>query len=208
MSSGAYIALSGLQTRAIQLDRLASDIANVGTSGYKAERSTTEAAARPSFGAVLQSAIDVTEGGRMVDFRGGTIAPTGGDLDIAIQGRGFFAIETPEGTRYTRNGHFTRRADGVLATEDGDAVLGDTGPLRLSSPGALSIDQDGQVRVGETPVGRARLVDFPSYDGLQREDGARFRRRPAWLPCPRPTRGRSPARSSSRTCRSSNASPN
>jgi flagellar basal-body rod protein FlgG len=178
MSSGAYVALSGLQARAAQLERLASDLANVGTSGYKAERGTTAAAEREpdSFAKILRSAVDVADGPHAVDFSPGAITTTGRDFDMAIDGRGFFAVETPEGVRYTRNGHFTRRADGVLATEEGFAVQGEDGPLTLpESGGTVRVDDDGQIRVGESIVGRPRIVDFDAYGQLGRQDGALFR---------------------------------
>jgi flagellar basal-body rod protein FlgF len=178
MSSGAYVALSGLQARQAQLERLASDLANVGTSGYKAERGTTAAAERPAdaFADALRSAVDVADGPRAVDFRTGSITSTGRDLDLAIDGPGFFTLETPDGVRYTRNGNFTRRADGVLANQEGFAVLGENGPLTLPKEGgAISIAEDGQIRVGQTPIGKPRIVDFANYDQLAREDGARFR---------------------------------
>jgi len=111
-----------------------------------------------------------------VDFRNGAIEPTGRDLDLAIDGRGFFTVETPDGVRYTRNGHFTRRADGVLATEQGFAVLGENGRLTLPpTNGVVSIAEDGQIRVGETPIGRPQIVDFANYEQLGREEGAMFR---------------------------------
>jgi flagellar basal-body rod protein FlgF len=178
MSSGAYVALSGLQARSAQLERLASDLANVATAGYKAERGTTAAAERPrdAFEAMLKSAVDVADGPREVDFRPGAITSTGRDFDFAIDGRGFFTVESPDGVRYTRNGHFTRRADGVLATEEGFAVLSDNGPLTLpSGGGAITIGDDGQIRVGQTPVGRPKIVDFDRYEQLGREDGVSFR---------------------------------
>src|SRR6187455_1477765 len=69
MSSGShYIALSGLKARADELDRLASDLANLSTAGYKGERDTTAAAERPTFDRTLQSAIDTVHGGRRVDM--------------------------------------------------------------------------------------------------------------------------------------------
>jgi flagellar basal-body rod protein FlgG len=132
--------LSGLQARSAQLERLAADLANVGTAGYKAELGTTAAAERDdAFARALRSAVDVADGPRALDFRNGAIATTGRDLDFAIDGKGFFAIETTEGVRYTRNGHFTRRADGVLATEEGFAVLGETGPPSISRFGIIHI---------------------------------------------------------------------
>ena len=68
MAGGTYAALSGLRTRMEQLDRLASDIANAKTAGYKAERVTLNAAERPDFGRALQSAIDVAPGPGHLDF--------------------------------------------------------------------------------------------------------------------------------------------
>ena len=123
MPGGAYSALSGMQARLADLDRLASDIANVGTSGYKTERGATVAAERPSFRAALDSAVDVTTGGTRLDFRPGTIGTTGRDLDAAIEGAGFFVVNTPNGERYTRNGSFVRRGDGVLTASDGLPIV-------------------------------------------------------------------------------------
>ena len=107
MAGSQYIALSGMRSRLDQLDRLASDIANVGTTGYKSERAGDSQADRPHFSNVLQSAIDVTSGTRRLDLRPGTMASTGRDLDMAVEGPGFFVIDTPAGPRYTRNGHFS-----------------------------------------------------------------------------------------------------
>jgi flagellar basal body rod protein FlgG len=174
MAGSAYIALSGLRTRADQLERLASDIANSGTAGYKAERSATEAAERPSFADTLRSAVDVAPGPVRVDFRPGTLGPTGRDLDLAIEGRGFFVVETPAGLRYTRNGHFERQSDGALTTADGFPVLGDNGPLRLG-PGPIGVDDGGTVSAGGVTAGRLRIVDFDDKTLLGREEAARFR---------------------------------
>ena len=174
MAGGAYVALSGLRTRSQHLDRLAADIANGSTSGYKAQRGTTSAAERPVFGRALQSAIDVADGPDQYDFRNGTIAATGRDLDFAIEGRGFFVLQTDAGPRYTRNGHFDRSADGTLVTEDGSAVLGEGGPIKLG-PGAIGIGSDGSIRTGTTLAGRLQMVDFPDYKHLTREGAARFR---------------------------------
>jgi len=178
MSSGAYVALSGLQARAEQLNRLAGDLANIGTAGYKAERGTTAAAERPgaAFGNALQSAIDVAEGPRAIDMHNGALTPTGRDLDLAIDGRGFFVISTADGVRYTRNGHFTRRSDNVLVTEQGDPVMSESGPLKLPAGGGpIRIGDDGQLMAGDTVIGKPQIVDFANASGLSREEGALFR---------------------------------
>jgi len=174
MSGGAYSALSGMQTRLEELDRVAFDLANVSTAGYKTERLAKQAAERDEFGQMLESAVDVIATGTKIDFRSGTIATTGRDLDVAIDGRGFFVIETEAGERYTRNGSWQRRADGVIATVDGEPVLGEGGELALG-PGAVSISPDGTVKSGDAIVGRLRVVEFASEKDLIRESGSRFR---------------------------------
>ena len=173
MAGGAYTALSGLLTRTAQLDRVAADLANVNTAGYKSERVTTVAAQRSDFARALESAVDVTSGPGRIDMRNGTMTTTGRDLDFALEGSGFFEVETPQGVRYTRNGQFDRKADGTLITSDGMTVLGQNGPIRLAS-GAISVDQDGTIRTGNTVAGKLRIVDFGDHTGLQREEHGRF----------------------------------
>lgn len=173
MAGGIYAALSGLQARTGRLDRLAADIANAGTTGYKSETSTTIAAERSTFAAMLDSAVDVATPETGNDFRTGAIAPTGRDLDIALEGPGFFAIETPGGTLYTRNGHFTRSVDGTLTAQDGSPVAGEAGPIRLPA-GDVEVAADGTIKVGKSAVGKLRLVAFDDVTKLQRVDGVRF----------------------------------
>ncbi len=176
MAGGAYVALSGLRTRLDQLDRLAADIANVNTAGYKGERVATTKVDRPDFGQVLQTAVDVAAAPGLLDMRNGSFTTTGRDLDVALEGSGFLAIDTPGGTRYTRNGAFTRRADGTLTTEDGMVVQGDNGPIRLASDaGPVSIEADGTIRSGDEVAGKLKVVDFDDYTTLTREDSGRLR---------------------------------
>ena len=121
MPGGVYSALSGMRLRLDDLDRIAADLANTETAGYKTERTSTETAPR-AFQTALDAAIDATRGGYKVDFRPGTMNGTGRELDVAIDGRGFFEIETPAGLRYTRGGNFVRDTDGRLTTADGPAL--------------------------------------------------------------------------------------
>ena len=177
MPGGAYSALSGMRARLEDLDRLASDLANVGTSGYKTERTSTVAAERPSFRAVLDSAVDVTTGSTRLDFKPGTIGTTGRSLDAAIEGQGFFAVSTPAGERYTRSGAFMRSGDGTLTTNDGLPVLGAGTPgvpLKVGT-GQISISEDGTVKAGDVVAGKLKLVSFESEDDIERETGTRFK---------------------------------
>lgn len=173
MAGGIYAALSGLQLRTNRLDRLASDISNVGSPGYKAERSGNVAVERPRFSDVLDSVVDVAAAPSGSNLRNGEVNPTGRDLDLAIEGTGFFAVQTTAGVRYTRNGSFSRATDGTLTTKDGSPVLGERGPIKLGS-GKLSIDTDGTVKAAGEDVGRIRIVTFDRPSRLIREDGVRF----------------------------------
>jgi flagellar basal-body rod protein FlgF len=173
MAGGAYSALSGMRTRLEELDRIASDLANVTTAGYKIERAGVQTMEREEFGRELDSAVDVMVGAKRVDFKPGVLATTGNELDAALDGRGFFAIDTPAGVRYTRNGGFTRRADGLLTTQQGEPVLGESGEIQLGR-GAVTIDPDGTIRSGGAVVGQLQIVDFAESD-LVHETGARFR---------------------------------
>ena len=190
MAGGTYSALSGLRTRLAQLDRIASDIANAGTAGYKTERVPTVESRRPDFGQVLQTAIDVAAAPGLVDFRDGSIQTTNRDLDVALEGRGFFEIDTAEGVRYTRNGQFSRRPDGTLVTADGAIVRGDTGTAITVGQGAISFEPDGSVRAGGVLAGKLKVVDFGDYVGLRREEGGRFRAEAGSTPVDAPATSR------------------
>jgi flagellar basal body rod protein FlgG len=174
MAGGYYTALSGMRARQEALDRIASDIANVSTAGYKTERAGTVQADRPSFGATLQSAVDVMNGESKIDFRPGAQASTGRSLDLAIEGEGFFVIDTPQGPRYTRNGHFMRSSDGTLTTDAGEVVQGAAGPIKLAE-GEIEVEADGTVRGGKAAAGTIKVVTFAPGTELEREGASRFR---------------------------------
>ena len=175
MPGGVYSALSGLSTRTERLDRIAEDISNAATPGYKGDRATMMASDRSTFSEKLSSSVDVLLSKPIPDFREGVVVASGRDLDFAIQGNGFFQIQTPAGLRYTRSGHFTKSADGSIITTSGDLVLGQDGnPLKLP-PGSMTFDADGNIRVGNTAVGRPAVMTFKNLNQLIREGGVRFK---------------------------------
>ena len=173
MAGTEYVALSGMRARLEQLDQLAADIANIGTTGYKGTRQSHVAAPRDSFGDTLQTAIDATTGDKHLDMTPGTLVPTGRSLDVALDGDGFFVVNTPNGTRYTRDGHFLRADDGTLTTDDGAVVQGTNGPIKLGA-GDTKIDEHGAVWSGATQVGQLAVVTFPDTGSLLPEGGATF----------------------------------
>jgi len=173
MSGGHYIALSALRTRMQQLDQLADDLANAHTSGYRGARTIQEAVSRGEFDGILQSAVDTASGAVRIDMTRGTIQPSGRALDVAIEGEGFFVLETPEGLQYTRNGHFARAIDGTLVTADGAIVQGEDGPIELG-PGDARIDEQGRVWSGAANVGRLKVVTVADPAALMRGQGSRL----------------------------------
>ena len=147
MAGSQYIALSGMRTRLDQLDRLAGDIANVGTAGYKSQRAADAQADRPQFNAVLQSAIDVTTGDRRLDVSPGTMTGTGRDLDVALPGKGWFSVQAADGSEaYTRNGSLQISPNGLLQTRNGQAVMGDGGPIAIPADTLITIAGDGSTQ--------------------------------------------------------------
>jgi flagellar basal body rod protein FlgG len=94
-------------------------------------------------------------------------------MDIAIQGSGFFVVQTPQGERYTRNGHLVRGSDGTLATDEGDAVLGTDGPIKIDT-GTVGVDADGTVRNAGSIAGKLKIVDLGDNPKLFRDGGSRF----------------------------------
>lgn len=170
MPGGYYVALSGMRTRIDDLDRLADEIANASTTGFKGERTARAEAPRTAFADALETAIDVSTGGTRLDARAGVVSATGRDLDLAIEGDGFLAVQTAAGVRYTRNGHLRRGPDDTLTTDDGGAVLGSNGPLKLGT-GPVSIADDGTVRAGNEVVGQLSLVRFADPGRLTRDGG-------------------------------------
>ena len=133
MDRGLYIAASGMLAEQIRQDQIANDLANASTPGYKADRT-----AQRTFGDLLlhNSATGATVGSQappsqvdemVTDFTAQPLRDTGEPLDFAITGEGFFAVQTAQGMRYTRNGQFTAAAQGRLVDQLGDPVLGRNG---------------------------------------------------------------------------------
>lgn len=134
----------------------AQNLANVSTTGFK-----RGVAANRAFDQTL--GLVQAEGG--LDLTPGDLVETGRQLDLAIEGPGFLVVQTPAGERYTRAGQLTVDGEGALVTPQGHRVLGENGPLILGLTGGVAaeqvaIGQDGQVLMGQTPLGRLRLADL------------------------------------------------
>ena len=166
MDSGLYAAYTGLIARTQALDTAANNVANAGTNGFRTQRdyfrSVLVDGYYPNSGAESQvgNAIDNYGilGGNHLDLGQGQLQTTGNPLDLAIQGTGFFAIQTTHGIQYTRDGAFQRSSTGVLQTSQGEPVLDKnqqpitipTGDIHIASDGSISVaTPDGSAVVGQ-----------------------------------------------------------
>ena len=143
MDSGFYAACTALVSRTQALDTIANNLANASTVGYRNQQnifsSVLEQAGGATGGAVNQAINNYGMlSGTTLDETQGTLQKTGNDLDVAIQGPGFFSVKTAAGEMYTRNGSLQVSSKGQLVTAAGDPVLGEKGPISLP-PGSVSI---------------------------------------------------------------------
>ena len=106
-------------------------------------------------------------------FDQGAQMQTGNPFDVAINGSGFFTIQTPDGIRYTRNGAFVRDARGLLMTQDGNLVLGNSGAVALSQ-GDTKIGPDGSVAVNGNVVDKLRITQFGNVNNLSKQGDSLF----------------------------------
>ncbi|GBC93283.1 Flagellar basal-body rod protein FlgG [bacterium HR15] len=154
MIRGLYVAAEGMVARQKAQDVLAANLANVNTSGFKADRPLFETAFQRMLYRVegtTTTPIGTLSAGALLaatytDLQPGPMMHTGNPLDVAIEGEGYFAIQTPGGVRYTRSGAFALNAEGMLVTRGGFPVLGAQGAIRVSRNATLQIGEDGAVR--------------------------------------------------------------
>jgi len=187
MENALLIGLSRQIALHRELEVVANNIANMSTTGYKADGSVFEEFLSPSarhghFPGVHQRLSYVHDRATWHDFKPGPIQRTGNPLDVAIDGNAFLVVQTPRGERYTRNGALQINATGQLVTSEGYEVQGDGGPIQLQSTDAnVSIAEDGSIRVREgsntksdSTRGKLRLVRFEQVGRLQKDGSSLF----------------------------------
>jgi flagellar basal-body rod protein FlgF len=180
MDNAGYIVLSRMASQLRATAVIAHNVANADTPGFHASRAVfAEHLARAR-------ASDAPAGGRDLHFAWdratwrdtdpGPLRQTGNPLDVAISGAGYFAVETPQGERYTRAGRFTLAADGTIVDMGGNPVLSDAGrPLQIA-PGDtdLSVGADGVITGRNGEIGRFRVVRFEDEQDLVAEGDRLF----------------------------------
>lgn len=178
MDSGIYAACAGLVARTQALDLAANNLANASTTAFRSEQPTFHAAlASHGLRTVDSRSAAMNQfsvvGGTRLDLSQGNLESTGNPLDVAIEGSGFLTVKTGAGSEFTRNGNFHLSPDRSLLTEEGDAVLGENGPVQLPD-GEVSISADGTISVGGAVVTKLKLVEFAPGTPITHSGGSYY----------------------------------
>jgi flagellar basal-body rod protein FlgF/flagellar basal-body rod protein FlgG len=181
MENALLVGLSRQMTLERQMDVVANNVANINTTGFKADRSLFEEYLRSpahedNFQRADRRVSFVQDRATFHDFSQGPSEETKNPLDVAIDGAGFLAVQTPAGERYTRDGNLQINNQGQLVTQSGYPVLGNSGPIVFQQTDkAISIAQDGNVTVLEgtnrvdSVRGKLRVVSFAQAQRLVKE---------------------------------------
>lgn len=174
MDSAVYATLTRQSGLMREMQVVAHNIANLGTSGFRREGVVfSEHVERMDTGPSLSMAFAT---GRQIDLSEGTLAQTGGTFDFAIRGEGFFLVDTPEGQRLTRAGNFSPNAAGELVSPDGHRLL-DAGAAPVFVPpdaGQVTLGQDGTLSAGARPLAQIGLWQPADPLALRHEAGTLF----------------------------------
>jgi flagellar basal-body rod protein FlgF len=182
MSDRIYTALSGAIASQVSLDVAAHNIANSTTTGFRADRVAFEEALldQETPPGVPSTNHQVGMPETRIDLSPGTVFETGNRFDMALQGPGFFAVETPDGVRYTRAGSFVTDADGVLRTHGGLKVLGEGGAeIRIpENVREVAVALDGTITADRDRVSQIQITDFSRAEDLIKTGDTLFQANP------------------------------
>ncbi len=174
MDNAGYTTLSRQSGLAREMQIVANNIANTATTGFRAEGLIFSEYVKPVEGG---ASLSMGQGNvRNTSFEQGALTQTGGMFDLAIEGDGYFLVETLQGERLTRSGAFSVSAEGDLVTFDGYRVLDAGGAPIFVPPGRnIAVSSDGTLSADGTPLGQIGLVRPIEASDMEREDGVMFR---------------------------------
>lgn len=173
-----YIAMTGAQHAMYQQAATAHNLANASTTGFRAELDSFRAL--PVQGDGMPTRVFVTDSTVGADFTPGVLQQTGRNLDVAIEGKGWIAVQTADGSEaYTRNGSLQMDPNGLLQTRNGLNVMGDSGPIAIPPDVVVSVGRDGTISTVPTNtipntvaiLGRIKLVNPPENNLVKGADG-------------------------------------
>lgn len=180
-----YTLLSASRGQQRRMDTVSNNLANVNTAGYKKDTAVFGEYLKKAAGQDLESEEEkfvnheylspFSRGGNsyvktedvVPNMANGRFKNTGGKLDFALGGKGFFSIETPQGVRYTRNGKFQRNLEGYLVDSSGNKVLGEKGAIKLAGNN-ISVGVDGAINLDGQEIDTLQIVDFPKSSEMHK----------------------------------------
>lgn len=163
-------AASGMRSRLESLEMLANNLANAATAGYKLDRESyslyfSQAALAPGDGTPVATQPVIE--GQWTDYTQGTLTPTSNPMDLALSGKGFFAVNGPKGALYTRNGSMRQAKDNTLTTSEGYALRAVGGKtIQLQSDAPIEVTPQGEVRQSGQLLGQLEIVNFTQTGAL------------------------------------------
>lgn len=158
--SGIYNVVDASLAQQYKFDTISNNLANINSNGFKKDIAS------------FAKAFSINSSST-IDFTPGPLHCTRNKLDIAIEGPGFFTIQSARGIRYTRNGSFSANAEGVLVTRQGDAVLGHDGPIKVNGSDVI-VGSDGSIIIDGVPTDQIMVVDFMKSQNLRKEGMSYF----------------------------------
>lgn len=171
MDNALLIGLSRQSAMAREMSTIANNLANMNTTAYKTENTLFDEYLMPvaQENSPEKTLSFVQDYGQFRNMTDGELKSTGNPLDVAISGKGFFKVQTPDGTEYTRNGHFQLDGQGQLVTAEGYPVLTDAGTTIsfASDEGQISIASDGTISTNRGQRGKLSLVSFDNVQDMK-----------------------------------------
>lgn len=171
MDNSFMVGLSAQQVLRQRMDATANNLANMTTAGFKVEHVVSrDISEKPATASDLPNEIAFADAWMLQrDFSPGPLERTGNPLDFALEGEGFFVVQTPAGEAYTRDGRFSLDADGRLVTRNGDPVMGESGPITLDPTGGpISVSREGSISQDEVVVGTLKVSAFDTPGALEK----------------------------------------
>ena len=169
MIKGIFLAGRSLDSKFKNIEVIGNNLANVNSTGFKKALPFSEIISGLNKETICQA----------TDYRQGNLTSTGNPLDLAINGNAFFAVQTPGGVQFTRNGKFTVSQEGNLVNEQGFNLLGKNGPININSAllendPAITISKSGEIKAGGMVLDNLLLAKYDSAGKMLRQDGTNF----------------------------------
>jgi len=183
MLDGMKLASQGMLAMMAKQDVISNNLANASTAGFSADTlmttsfsdALTEKMADKGFTPVGGVSDGVPKIGVKVAtaYQQGAMRATGINTDLAIGGKGFFTIQTPQGIRYTKNGAFKINEEGYLVTANNEKVLGFNGPIKVEGDN-FQVDDNGVISIDGKKIDRLRITEFDNMDELVKAGGTNY----------------------------------